>query len=114
MVRQLEGTIHEEKEAIIRKLGYFSPQKLKSDLTISKYLIIEVYNSNLRKRPVKYFKKCYLEILADIKVLDLCCFLETTKTIFSLLIEEKIEDIDAQYLFNYMKENIEEILDKLP
>ena len=114
MVRQIERTIHEEKEAIIRKLGYFSTQKLKSDLTISKYLIMEVYNSNLRKRSVKHFKKCYIEILSDIEVLDLCCFLETTQTIFKLLIEEKIREEDAKDLFEIMKADIEEILVNLP
>ena len=114
MRRQLEKSIYEEKEEILRKLQDFNQKKLKSDLTVSKYLILEVYNSNLRKRPIKYFKQCYQEILSDIKILDLCCFLETTETIFSLLIEEKIEARDAQYLFDYMKKNIEEILDKLP
>ena len=65
MRRQLEKSIYEEKEEILRKLQDFNQKKLKSDLTVSKYLILEVYNSNLRKRPIKYFKQCYQEILSE-------------------------------------------------
>ena len=121
MQKQLEKIIHEEKANWIRtiKNQECDLKKLKSDFIVTKYLIIEVYNPKLRKFSGDCFlneheKECYQKLYSDISSLNLSCYLSVTKTIYTLLIQDKLTVQEVQKLFSCMREDIEEILSKLP